>query len=104
MVHPICLHSLTESDEAPKYTDFVVICPMCRHYSNLLLPCWKNTASFEKLENSNLSNLAEIIKERKFESEVFDKNDYIHAEHIQAIDEAVSRSTRPVPQISKQMS
>lgn len=77
MIHPKCLPNQAESEDGPKYVDFEIICPMCRHYSNILLPCWKNSASEEKVKSTSLVNLADMIANAKFESAISAANDYV---------------------------
>ena len=59
MIHPNCLLRTVET-EVEKYVDFEMICPMCRHYSNILLPSWDYSS--EEFKISSVKDLMKLIR------------------------------------------
>ena len=90
MIHPKCLpvrkprrtQVETEEENSPKYTDFELSCPMCRHYCNMLLPCWKQFAREEKLKNTSLESLRNMIAGRTDEERFLTENDLENYDYL----------------------
>ena len=66
MIHPECVPrpAIPEGEPTPppSYIDFEITCPVCRYYSNVLIPCFDTKPSDEKLKATSLLQMAEIVR------------------------------------------